>query len=291
MFLKKQTTHSTESYSEKIAKIKDLINNAEAIVIGAGAGLSTSAGLEYGGERFQKLFPEYIKKYRLTDMYTSAFYPFKTQEEYWGYWCLHVYHNRYDAKLNDTYANLLKLVENKNFFVITTNGDHQFRLNNFPKERLFYTQGDYGTFACAKGCHNKTYDNEEIIMKMIKSLNNLKIPSNLVPYCPVCSGNMTVNLRKDNNFIEDEGWHKACDNYTKFISHNKNKKVLYLELGVGYNTPSIIKYPFWQMTYKNNNANYVCINLDDCNYPKEIEDQSICINKDIGTVIKECLFE
>ena len=287
MFLNKKTTKSTESYSEKIVRIKECIDNKEAVIIGAGAGLSTAAGLEYGGERFQKLFPEYIEKYELTDMYSSAFYPFETLEEYWGYWCLHVYHNRYAAELNDTYKKLLKLVEGKNYFVITTNGDHLFRLNGFPKERLFYTQGDYGVFACSKGCHNKTYDNEETILKMIDSLEDLKIDSRLIPYCPRCKEPMVVNLRKDKYFVEDEGWERACDNYNDFIKANRNKDIAFIELGVGYNTPSIIKYPFWQMTHSNPKATFISINKGEAICADEIKDKSILIENDIYKVLSD----
>ena len=287
MFLKSKTTISTKDYLEKISQLKQKLNNADAIIIGAGAGLSTSAGLEYGGERFNNLFSEYIKRYNLTDMYSSAFYPFKTLEEYWGYWCMHVYHNRYAAKLNSTYNDLYKLVSNKNYFVITTNGDHLFRLNNFPKERLFYTQGDYGVFACSKACHNETYDNKEIILNMVNNLNNLKIPTNLIPRCPKCNAPMTVNLRKDEYFIEDDGWNLAMNRYSKFLNENKNKQVVFLELGVGYNTPSIIKYPFWQMTYKNKNAFFVTVNMNDAICAKEIINKSICIEDDIHKVIAD----
>ncbi len=288
MYSKTKTTNSTGNNLEKINRLKDMISEAEVILVGAGAGLSTSAGLRYGGERFQHLFPEYIKKYNLTDMYSSAFYPFKTPEELWGYWCKHIYHNRYNAEVNDCYKMLHELISEKKHFAITTNADHLFRLNNFAKERLFYTQGDYGTFACSKGCHDKTYDNEEIVMEMLENLDDLKVPTELVPYCPVCNEPMTVNLRKDSYFVEDEGWHTACDNYTKFVSQNKDKNILFLELGIGYNTPSIIKYPFWQMTYQNENARYVSVNLDNNKCPKEIVGQALLISDDISKVIEKC---
>ena len=290
MFLKTQTTKFTENYLDQIAKLKELLDNADAIVIGAGAGLSTSAGLHYGGERFQTLFPDYIAKYKLTDMYSAAFYNHETLEEHWGYWCKHIYHNRYAANLNNTYKNLLSLVSSKNYFVITTNGDHQFRLNNFPKERLFYTQGDYGTFACSKGCHNKTYDNKEIVMNMIDNLEDLKIPTELIPYCPVCGDPMTVNLRKDGYFVEDAGWHEALNRYEKFISENAHKNIVFLELGVGFNTPSIIKYPFWQMTHNHKNAHYICLNFDHIECPKEIEKKSLCIKGDIKKILEQTFF-
>ncbi len=291
MYLKKTIITSTESYSEKIDKMKACINDADAVVIGAGAGLSTSAGLSYSGKRFEALFPEYIEKYNLPDMYSAAFYPHKTEEELWGYWCKHIYHNRYAAEVNDTYKNLMKLVCDKNYFVITTNCDHLFRLHDFPKEKLFYTQGNYGLFQCSKACHNKTYDNKETVMKMIKQLDDLKIPSELVPRCPRCGEPMTMNLRKDGYFVEDDGWHAAMKRYSDFIQANKNEKIVYLELGVGFNTPSIIKYPFWQMTYNNKNATFISINIDEAICAKEIIDQSICVTDDIGEAICDCICE
>ncbi len=285
MFSKKSTIQSTENFSDKITKIKDSLDNADAIVVGAGAGLSTSAGLNYGGERFQSLFSDYIKKYNLTDMYSAAFYDHNTLEEYWGYWCKHIYHNRYAAEIGDTYKRLLNLLEGKNYFVLTTNADHLFRLNGFGKERLFYMQGDYGLFQCSVACHKKTYDNKEAVMEMMSKLNDLKIPTNLIPYCPVCGKMMTANLRKDGYFVEDEGWHAAMDRYSNFISKYKNKKTVFLELGVGYNTPSIIKYPFWQMTNDNNSATFISLNYQEATCPKEIEPQSILIEDDISAVL------
>lgn len=286
MFSKKKTTLSTESYLEKIARIKGALQNADAVVIGAGAGLSASAGLTYGGERFQKLFPDYIKKYGFLDMYSAAFYPHKTHEEFWGYMSRHIYYNRYEQGINDTYKNLLSLVKDKNYFVITTNVDHLFQTTGFDKNRLFYTQGDYGLFQCSVPCHDQTYDNKEVIYEMVNKQTDFKIPTDLIPLCPKCGKLMTTNLRKDNAFVEDYGWHKAMDRYSDFITTNKNKKIVFLELGVGFNTPSIIKYPFWQMTFNNKDANFVSVNLDEDTCAKEIMDQSILIEEDIDKILK-----
>ncbi len=288
MFSRTSTTSYTENYSEKIAKVRKLIEDSDAIIIGAGAGLSAAAGLLYSGERFNKLFPDFIERYHLKDMYSAAFYQHDTLEEHWGYWSKHIYHNRYKAEINSTYNDLLKVVEGKNYFVITTNGDHLFILNNFDKKRLFYTQGDYGLFQCTVPCHKKTYDNKELITQMVHRQNDLKIPSELIPYCPLCAKPMTVNLRMDNTFVEDEGWHDANKRYDDFRKETFGKKVLFLELGIGYNTPSIIKYPFWQMTYDNKNATYISINLSEEKVPKEIINQSITIKGDICEVIR-CL--
>ncbi len=289
MFSKIKTTSSIDNYSEKISKIQQLIKNADAVIVGAGAGLSASAGLLYSGVRFETLFTNYIERYNLRDMYSSAFYPHNSLEEHWGYWCKHIYHNRYAAELNTTYPNLQDLLQDKNYFVITTNGDHLFLLNGFEKERVFYTQGDYGLFQCSVPCHQKTYDNHQSIIDMLENLEDLKIPSSLIPYCPVCGKPMTVNLRMDDTFVEGEGWNKALKHYQAFIENTSGKNVLFLELGIGYNTPAIIKYPFWRMTYQNKNASYVCINLENETVPQEIKNRSILMTDDIGKVISDVL--
>lgn len=285
MFLKKKITKSINTYLAEIKRLKYEIDNAEAIVIGAGSGLSTSAGLTYSGERFEKIFSDFIEKYNFKDMYSAGFYPFDTLEEYWGYWSRHIYYNRYSQPVGKVYRDLLRLMDKKEYFVITTNVDHCFQLAGFDKQRLFYTQGDYGLFQCSKSCHNKTYDNKKIIKDMVSKQKDTKIPSSLIPYCPVCGSPMTTNLRIDSTFVEDKGWKTAYNNYEEFLKKHTNSRILYLELGVGANTPGIIKYPFWQMTYKNPNAIYACINLQESIAPKEIEKQSICINSDITNVL------
>ncbi len=287
MFLKKSTTQSTETYLAKMNRVRELIEDAESIVIGAGAGLSAAAGLLYSGERFKNLMPEFIEKYNLSDMYSAAFYPHKTLEEHWGYWSRHIYHNRYTAEIDSTYENLFNLVKDKNYFVITTNADHLFLLNSFEKSRLFYTQGDYGLYQCSVPCHKETYNNRDSIFEMVEKQKDLKIPTELIPYCPKCGETMTVNLRVDSTFVESEGWHLADERYQSFLKKNLGKKILFLELGIGYNTPGIIKYPFWQMTYTSKNANYVCINLDETSLPKEIEKKGIIINGDISKVMSD----
>ncbi|MFI3206211.1 MAG: Sir2 family NAD-dependent protein deacetylase [Clostridia bacterium] len=275
-----------ENYSDKIEKFVELINNADAIVIGAGAGLSTSAGLDYAGERFKKFFPDFIEKYGLSDMYSSAFYPFETQEEFWAYFSRHIYHNRYESEVNSCYSDLLELVKNKEYFVITTNADHLFIKTGFEKNRVFYTQGNYGLFQCSKPCHKKNYDNKEQVFAMVEQQKDMKIPSELIPKCPVCGAEMSVNLRKDGTFVEDSGWHDAMSRYENFVKENINKNIVFLELGIGYNTPSIIKYPFWQMSYGHKKANYICINFDDVRVPKEIKEKSLCFEMDIKKVFE-----
>jgi len=289
MFLKKKIIKSTSDYWDSLKKLKEQIENADAIIIGAGAGLSTSAGLEYGGKRFYDNFSDFAEKYGLQDMYSAGFYPFETLEEYWAYWSRHIYLNRYQTIPNQVYNNLLSLVKDKDYFVLTTNVDHQFQKAGFDKKRLFYTQGDYGLFQCSKACQQETYDNETKIKQMTEKQQDMKIPTDLIPYCPHCGAPMTVNLRIDGTFVQDNGWYKASERYSDFLRRYENLHVLYLELGVGNNTPVIIKYPFWNMTSKNKNAVYACINYQEAYCPPQIEKQSICIQSDIGKVIHDLL--
>ena len=280
---------STGNYSAEITRLKKAIADCEAVVVGAGAGLSTAAGLTYSGARFEDNFSDFEEKYGFHDMYSGGFFPFATSEEKWAYWSRFIYLNRYTEPTNQTYKKLLELISGKDYFVITTNVDHQFQKAGFDKDRLFYTQGDYGLFQCSVPCHNKTYDNEQLVRKMYETQRDMKIPSELVPVCPVCGREMSMNLRSDDSFVEDEGWNNAYVNYQNFLSKVKDKKVLYLELGVGYNTPVIIKYPFWQMTKENKNALYACINKGEGCCPQEILEKAIIINSDIHSAICSCL--
>jgi NAD-dependent SIR2 family protein deacetylase len=297
-------------------RLKSEIQNADAIVIGAGAGLSTSAGFVYSGERFEKFFSDFKTKYRFKDMYTGGFYPYKTAEEMWAYWSRYIYINRYMDAPKPVYDELFALVKEKDYFVITTNVDHCFQKAGFDKKRLFYTQGDYGLFQCATPCHKETYDNKEIVCKMLeaqgyqirqtavetgdgdtydevsgalilpdKGTLKMTVPDELVPYCPKCGKPMSMNLRSDNTFVEDEGWHKAAERYSEFLQRHQEVKTLFLELGVGFNTPGIIKYDFWRMVNERKNATYACLNFGEAYAPDEIAKKSICINDDIGAVL------
>lgn len=277
---------STKVYCDNMERLRQELHVADAVVIGAGSGLSTSAGFTYTGERFEKYFDDFIQKYGFRDMYSGGFYPFETLEEHWAYWSRYIYINRYMDAPNPVYQNLLGLVRNKDYFVLTTNVDHCFQKAGFDKDRLFYTQGDYGLWQCSKPCHNKTYDNETVIRKMFAEQKDMKIPGELVPRCPVCGAPMSMNLRADDTFVEDEGWHDAAGRYEDFIRSHEGLRVLYLELGVGGNTPGIIKYPFWQMTYENPKAVYACVNLGEAVAPREIKERSICIDGDIGEVLE-----
>ena len=275
----------TQDFSEQINRLKTALDNADGVLIGAGAGLSTSAGLTYSGKRFFKYFADFHAKYGITDMYSGGFYPYETLEEFWAWWSRHIIYNRYEQPSLTVYENLLSLVKDKNYFVITTNVDHCFQKVGFDKERLFYTQGDYGLLQCSAACHNKTYDNEELIRRMVAEQKDMKIPAELIPYCPVCGKPMTTNLRCDDKFVQDEGWETAYKRYEQFVGEYKDKRILLLELGVGGNTPVIIKYPFWRIAMNNKQATYACINYGEAFAPKEIERQSICFNDDIGKII------
>ena len=282
MFSRSWITTSTGDCSEQLGKLKYEIKTADAIVIGAGAGLSISAGFPYTGERFEKYFSDFIERYGFRDMYSGGFYPFETLEEHWAYWSRYIYINRYIDAPKPVYNDLLRLAESKDYFVLTTNVDHCFQKAGFDKSRLFYTQGDYGLWQCFKPCHQRTYDNEAVVKKMLEKQEHRKVPGELVPYCPVCGAPMTMNLRTDMTFVEDEGWHNAARRYEDFPRRHAGLHILFLELGVGGNTPAIIKYPFWKLTYQNPKAVYACINLGEAVRPDAIAKQSICINTDIA---------
>lgn len=305
-------------------RLKDALDNADTVIIGAGAGLSTSAGFTYSGERFDRYFRDFAGKYGFTDMYSGGFYPFESLEEHWAYWSRYIYINRYMDAPKPVYDRLLELVQDKDYFVLTTNVDHCFQKAGFDKERIFYTQGDYGLFQCSRPCHSRTYDNKDTVMQMLISQGyeiaedgclsmpsdadcsrddngsvnaahaehlpfkpKMLIPSELVPRCPVCGRPMTMNLRCDSTFVEDDGWEAASARYSSFLRNNTGRKVLFLELGVGFNTPGIIKYPFWRMTSENKRAVYACLNYTDAYAPAEIRKQSICIEGDIGEILSK----
>ena len=266
-------------------RLKAALQDCDAVVIGAGSGLSTAAGFTYTGERFEQHFSDFAQKYSIRDMYSGGFYPFLTQEEFWAYWSRYIYINRYQDAPKPIYDDLLRLVADKDYFVITTNVDHCFQKAGFDKKRLFYTQGDYGLFQCSEPCCQETFDNESVIREMVKRQEDMKIPTELLPVCPHCGKPLTMNLRCDDTFVEDEGWHRAAERYENFLRTRTGQKILFLELGVGYNTPVIIKYPFWQMTAKNPNAIYACINQGQAVCPQEIKKRSICMDADIGQVL------
>lgn len=272
-------------FKKRVRQLASAINEADAILIGAGAGLSAAAGLTYSGERFENNFAEHIKRYGISDMYSAGFYPFETEEEKWAYWSKHIYVNRYQPGATELYLELNTLLKDKSYFVITTNVDHQFQSAGFEQQRIFETQGDYGVLQCAKPCHNKLYDNEKLVSAMLAQQSDLKIPTALIPQCPVCGGPLDTHLRKDGTFVENDEWHKSAENYQQFISSTITNKLLLLELGVGYNTPSIIKYPFEQITAQAPDATLVRVNRD---YPEVSEankNNTIVFNEDILEIL------
>ena len=301
----KNISSEADMEESKIEYLKNEIEKADAIVIGAGAGLSTSAGFTYSGERFEKYFFDFSKKFGISDIYSGGFYQFPDKETTWAWWARHIYFNRYINPTKPVYRDLFSIVKDKEYFVITTNVDHLFQRAGFDKKRLFYTQGDYGLFQSVNPQNQNTYDNEEWVLKAIEAQGfkknsegifevpenkkiSMKIPTGLIPKCPDGS-DVIMNLRADSSFVEDEGWHRASKNYYNFLEKYKDKHILFLELGVGNNTPVIIKYPFWQMTMENKNAIYACINYNEAFCPTQIKDRSICIDGDIGDVLKKIM--
>ena len=300
-----------KSISERIEQIRKVLDEAEYVIVGAGAGLSAAAGIDYGGERFQKYFADYIEKYNMTDMYTAGFYPFETEEEKWGYWSKHIYTNCINMESTRLYEKLYELVSNKKYFVVTTNVDEQFVKSGFPSEKVYATQGSYNYFQCSKACHNKLYKNTETIKQMVDNIDeDLKIPTDLIPVCPVCGELMDTNLRKDNYFVEDENWHQQNKAYSKFLNEAKNYKTVLLEFGIGYNTPAIIRLPFETMTSKLSDWTLVRFNrshlevaveyhktyrlmppdmLEQFNIPNDFNNRYIPVSEDIECVVDELL--
>ena len=291
---------------KKILKLKELIRQADAVMIGAGAGLSTAAGFVYSGERFEKYFGDFGRKYGFRDMYSGGFWPYETQEEFWAYWSRYIWINRYMDAPESTYADLFRLVKDKDYFVLTTNVDHCFQKAGFDKKRLFYTQGDYGLFQCSKPCCQKTWDNEAMVRKMVLAQGYvigerseltlpdgkeaaMAIPTRLLPKCPNCGRPLTMNLRSDDKFVEDAGWQDAAVEYEAWVTAHQDRAIVYLEIGVGYNTPGIIKYPFWQQVYQNDKASYACLNMEEEPVPEQIRARSIVIAGDSRRVIRELL--
>lgn len=286
MFSRIWTKASTHDCSVQCDKLRTLLSESDTVLVGAGSGLSTAAGFTYDGERFDRYFSDFAEKYHIRDMYAGGFYPFETQEKYWAYWSRYVLINRYRDAPKPVYDMLLSLLRNKDYFVLTTNVDHCFQKAGIDKKRLFYTQGDYGLFQCSAPCCPKTYDNEARIRQMVEETANMRIPSGLIPVCPCCGRPMIMNLRCDDRFVEDEGWHRAAERYANFLHTHRGGRILYLELGVGFNTPGIIKYPFWQRVAQDPNAVYVCINAQEAVCPQDIAPRALCIRTDIAACLE-----
>jgi NAD-dependent SIR2 family protein deacetylase len=277
----------SELYSDRIKRARTAIKNAEKLVIGAGAGLSAAAGIEYNGNRFTENFKPFIEKYGMKDLYTSSFYPFRTQEEKWAYWARHISLNLFDTPVMELYISLMKLVSSKDYFVITTNVEGQFTKAGVEKSRFFEVQGNYGDLQCAKGCHDKLYYNERIVTQMVEKTSNCRIPSSMVPKCPLCGGDMEVNLRKDNFFVQDSNWYTSESNYRNFISGAEGKSTVFFELGVGYNTPGIIRFPFEALVRNNPNALLIRLNKDHMNGMSENLGSTISFDEVMTTIIND----
>lgn len=292
---------TTSQAEQKLSAFQEMIRQADTLLIGAGAGLSTSAGFVYGGERFHRYFADFEERYGFHDMYSGGFCPFPTLEERWAYWSRFVFLNRYCDPPKPVYPALLKLVQDKDYFVLTTNVDHCFQKAGFDRRRLFYTQGDYGLWQCSKPCHDKTYDNEDQVLQMVEAQGfqitgqglklpagvrpRMSVPTELVPHCPKCGAPMSMNLRADNTFVQDNGWYAAAGRYDDFVRRHEDTPVLYLELGVGLNTPGIIKYNFWQQVYQNQKAQYICVNKGQSYAPQELAGRSLCLNGDAAGLL------
>ena len=292
---------TTSQAEQKLSAFQEMIRQADTLLIGAGAGLSTSAGFVYGGERFHRYFADFEERYGFHDMYSGGFFPFPTLEERWAYWSRFVFLNRYCDPPKPVYPALLKLVQDKDYFVLTTNVDHCFQKAGFDRRRLFYTQGDYGLWQCSKPCHDKTYDNKDQVLQMVEAQGfqitgqglklpagvrpRMSVPTELVPHCPKCGAPMSMNLRADNTFVQDNGWYAAARRYDDFVRRHEDTPVLYLELGVGLNTPGIIKYNFWQQVYQNQKAQYVCVNKGQSYAPQELAGRSLCLNGDAAGLL------
>lgn len=276
---------SPETLAAQTKRLGEALNSCDAVLVGAGAGMSTAAGFDYSGPRFEENFADFIEAFNIPDMYSGGFYPFPDEETFWAWWSRMIYVNRYAAGVGQPYLDLFALVKDKDYFVLTTNVDHQFQLAGFDKNRLFYTQGDYGLFQCSRACTQETYNNENMVKAMVEQQRNMRIPTELLPRCPHCGAPLTTNLRADNSFVEDEGWHKACARYSDFTRRHEGMKVLYLELGVGGNTPVIIKYPFWNAVDRNPQATYACLNLGEACAPNAIANRSILINSNLAPIL------
>ena len=287
MFTRIAMRKSTGNFSEEAEKLRIALDACDAVLVGAGAGMSAASGFSYDGRRFMEHFGDFHEKYGIRDMYTGGFYPFGSPEEYWAWWSRMIMLNRYEAETGKPYSDLLSLLSGKDYFVLTTNVDHQFQKAGFDKSRLFYTQGDYGLWQCSVPCHGCTYDNEAAVRRMAAEEKDMRIPSHLVPRCPVCGKPMEMNLRTDDRFVQDDGWYAASSRYDDFIRRRRGCRILLLELGVGSNTPGIIKYPFWRMAAENHEAVYASISLGESFVPEEIAGRSICIDGDIGKVLEK----
>ena len=235
-----------------IEKARVTLAKAERVLIGAGAGLSTAAGLTYSGGRFRRYFSSFIERYGMTDMYSAGFYPFPTDADRWAYWAHHAWVNCLGVGATSLYRQIFTWVQSRDYFVITTNVDKQFEKAGFESTRLFETQGDYAHIQCAQGCHSKIYENETVFRAIEEDTEWGKrtrvMDEFLLPRCPVCGGRMGMHLRCDNTFIQTNAWYEAKARYDAFVAEMLEKPTVLLELGVGWNTPVWIRMPFERLS-------------------------------------------
>ena len=275
---------------EDIEKIKNILSKADYVLIGAGAGLSTAAGNTYSGERFEKNFKSFIDKYNFTDLYTSGFYNFKTEEEKWAYWFKHIYIANIGLPVLPLYKKLYDYLENskKDYFIITTNVDDCFYKAGFSPNKIFRPQGSYKILQCQKACHPGLYDYTDKIEKALKYIDekNCILPTEYVPKCPKCGGKMFCNIRCDDYFVEGDEFKKGQKNYVEFLEKIKGKKVALLELGVGYNTPVIIRFPFEKMTSKNKDFHLIRLNMNELDCMFDLGDRVTLIPGDMKEALE-----
>lgn len=280
-------------YEEQIMQAADMIQKADYVLMGAGAGLSTAAGAVYGGTWFEKNFKEFKEKYGngpyMQDMYSAGFHPYPDEESFWGYWSKQAILGGIDLDVTPLYKDILKLLKDKRTFCLSTNADGQFRKAGYKEEQIFCTQGDYFHIQCQKACHQRTYNAVKLFKQMDQARKNCQIPTYMVPKCPICGGPMTMNLRCDQYFVQDEAWYQAEKRFGDFLNEalKSQKKLLLLELGVGFNTPTIIRFPFEKLVKENKQVNLIRLNLNEAVIPESIEQQAVGINKDIKQTIKD----
>lgn len=274
---------------DALERVSAALAKTPAVLIGGGAGLSAAAGIDYSGDAFRRAFADYIARYGFSDLYSSGFYPFPTEAERWAYWARHVDYAAVKPPAMPLYVRLLELVRGKEYFVITTNVDAQFEKAGFAPERLFAVQGDYREMQCANACHRKVYSNLDAVQRILETTQDLTIPAGSVPRCPVCGGRMEMHLRIDEHFIEDEKWHRAARRYEEFLAGHAKGETVLLELGVGFNTPTIIRYPFEELAFFNRGALLVRLNRENIPLRLPIQSRTVTITEPMQAVVAQLL--
>lgn len=272
-----------------LQKLAQELNKADAVLVGAGTGLSEAAGFTRTAPYFTRHFSDFIDKYGFEDLCTAARFNYPSQEEKWAFWSRAIYLYRYSPAPRPVYNTLFEIIKDKDYFVITTTADHMFQKSGFDSDRLFYTYGDYGTWQCSQPCNDATYDNEDAVRKMMEAQRDMKVPRSLIPICPACGRKMKVNLLTDDSFVENDGWYRAEERYEHYVRSHKSGRIVFLDIGTTASTPIIIKCPFTQMTYENPLATYATI--ADCALPEaeEIKDRALYVNNDIEQSLNQLL--